>query len=306
MSTMATTYLFPRKKNLLLCLDAFGTLFTPSIPIPVAYARAAARHGINVGDTENPREVASRFKEAFKRESRKNPNYGKATDMRAERWWGNIIQNTFAPFLKPNQRFPQALTKELIQTYSSSDGYTLYSDVMPFFTMLRKVKREFQTQTQTPSHTWPWTTTIVGVVTNSDSRIPAILSSFALNVSARRHKAPTTAAIMKAEDADINFIILSYDVGAEKPDAAIFKAAEEMLGDEAREFEKLHVGDDLEKDYFGAEDAGWGRLLLRRSVGENESGVRHVQVEDEQGITKTVDAVDSLLELGSWRSKQQT
>ena len=119
---MATTKPLRKKKNLLLCLDAFGTLFTPSIPIPVSYARAAARHGINVGDTENPREVGSRFKEAFARESRKNPNYGKATDMRAERWWGNIIQNTFAPFLKPNQRFPQALTRELLQTYSTSEA----------------------------------------------------------------------------------------------------------------------------------------------------------------------------------------
>jgi hypothetical protein len=80
----------PTKKNLLLCLDAFGTLFTPSIPIPIAYARAAARHGIHIPITEHPTEVGKRFKEAFKKESQENPNYGKATGMGAEKWWGNV------------------------------------------------------------------------------------------------------------------------------------------------------------------------------------------------------------------------
>jgi hypothetical protein len=85
-----TTKPLPTKKNLLLCLDAFGTLFTPSIPIPIAYARAAAHHGIHIPNTEDPKEVEKRFKEAFKRESQQNPNYGKATGMGAEKWWGNV------------------------------------------------------------------------------------------------------------------------------------------------------------------------------------------------------------------------
>lgn len=81
----------PAKKNLLLCFDAFGTLFAPSIPIPRAYARAAARHGILVSDTpEGESRVGARFKEAFKNESKRNPNYGKVTGLGAERWWGNV------------------------------------------------------------------------------------------------------------------------------------------------------------------------------------------------------------------------
>ena len=87
---MQATRSLAAKKNLLICLDAFGTLFTPSIPIPVAYARAAAQHGIDCGDSENAREVGARFKEAFKDESKRNPNYGRSTDLGAEKWWGNV------------------------------------------------------------------------------------------------------------------------------------------------------------------------------------------------------------------------
>jgi hypothetical protein len=81
---------FAAKKNLLICLDAFGTLFTPRVPIPVAYAQAAAQHGIDCGDTQTGSEVKSRFKDAFQNESKRNPNYGKAAGLGAEQWWGNV------------------------------------------------------------------------------------------------------------------------------------------------------------------------------------------------------------------------
>jgi hypothetical protein len=87
---MQATRPLAAKKNLLLCLDAFGTLFTPSVPIPVAYARAAAQHGINCSETDGAREVGGRFKEAFKSESQRNPNYGRATGLGPEKWWGNV------------------------------------------------------------------------------------------------------------------------------------------------------------------------------------------------------------------------
>jgi hypothetical protein len=86
----ATRPLFAAKKHILICLDAFGTLFTPRVPIHVAYAKAAAQHGIECGDTETGSEVNSRFKVAFKNESERNPNYGKASGLGAEKWWGNV------------------------------------------------------------------------------------------------------------------------------------------------------------------------------------------------------------------------
>jgi hypothetical protein len=89
------------KQNLLLCFDAFGTLFAPNMPIPTAYARAAARHGIKVdGSADGSAAVAAQFKRAFREESARNPNYGKASGLGADKWWGNV---RLAPFPLQNK-----------------------------------------------------------------------------------------------------------------------------------------------------------------------------------------------------------
>lgn len=78
------------KKNLLLCFDAFGTLFKPNAPIAKTYAQIASKHGVVCG-TKNPEaNVAQEFKRAFKQCSTRSPNYGKATGLGAERWWKNV------------------------------------------------------------------------------------------------------------------------------------------------------------------------------------------------------------------------
>jgi hypothetical protein len=87
-----------RKKNLLLAFDAFGTLYTPNVPIPQAYGRAALQHGIRwapqkADDQLTPEDfepVKKFFGQAFKDESAQNPNYGKATGLGAEKWWANV------------------------------------------------------------------------------------------------------------------------------------------------------------------------------------------------------------------------
>lgn len=75
------------KKNLLLCFDAFGTIFTPRQAIFEQYGEAARRFGLSGFMDE---QVASSFKQAFKDESKKNPNYGRATGLGATAWWTNV------------------------------------------------------------------------------------------------------------------------------------------------------------------------------------------------------------------------
>lgn len=66
---------------------------------------------------------------------------------------------------------------------------------------------------------------------------------------------------------DIDFVVLSYDVGVEKPDQKIFDAARELgaMGSELEPGECLHVGDDFVKDVQAAEAAGWKSLKVDRS-----------------------------------------
>ncbi|KNG49911.1 haloacid dehalogenase [Stemphylium lycopersici] len=305
--------LLPRKKNLLLCLDAFGTLFAPSTPIPIAYARAAARHGLAVGDTEHPSAIATSFKQQFKRESQRNPNYGKATGLGAEQWWTNIIRGTFTPFLRPGQSFPPALATELLHRYSSREGYDLFDDVRPLFETLRGGKQQ---QRCSNGAVWPWDRTVVGIITNSDSRVPGILESFGLRVGHPRFGTTTDEKSAGREGLvnDIDFVVLSYDVGVEKPHANMFRAAE-ALGETVaglenstldQQFDKLYVGDEVEKDYFAARQAGWGAVLLQRPMSahaqlETGKGVERVGVKGKDGKTSLVDAVSSLSELAAWQ-----
>ncbi|RYN41817.1 hypothetical protein AA0113_g4665 [Alternaria arborescens] len=300
------------KKNLLLCLDAFGTLFHPSKPIPKAYAQAAARHGINVGDTRTIHEVGSSFSSAFKKASQENPNYGKATGMGARTWWSNVIEDTFNPFLSAGQPFPPALTEELLRTFSSSSGYDLYPDVLSLFRVLRA-----HSERKKPSAVWPWDRTIVGIITNSDDRVPDILNSLNVKTSFRRY---VPGAQKNKEEQhrnkqidDVHFTVLSYDVGFEKPDRRIFTAAEEMLAltldstgsssdTPASSFEKLYVGDDLTKDVFGAEDAGWSSVLVKRSEGYGlKLSEEECEREGETGGKRTVSTVGNLMDLCAWR-----
>ncbi|KAL1799881.1 hypothetical protein ACET3X_000223 [Alternaria dauci] len=304
------------KRNLLLCLDAFGTLFTPSTPIQFTYAQAATRHGINVGSVKKPTKVDASFKSAFKKAAQENPNYGKATGMGAEKWWSNVVEDTFKPFLSEGQPFPTALTEELLRTYSSRLGYDVFRDVHPFFESL-----QVRLNNEKVSRIWPWDKTIVGIITNSDDRVPDILASMRLQVNPRRYgdgdQGGTERKFKSRPLDDIDFTVLSYDVGFEKPDRRIFAAAEEMLAltlesmgsstdTPASSFEKLYVGDDLIKDVFGAEDAGWSSVLVQRGVTKGlKVSEEEFEREGESGGKRTVTTVGSLLDLCAWRPDQE-
>nr|CAG8592695.1 13535_t:CDS:2 [Entrophospora candida] len=64
----------------------------------------------------------------------------------------------------------------------------------------------------------------------------------------------------------------------EKPSKLIFQKALDIINDDNKNFitdkESLHVGDNEEKDYFGAIDSGFGALLLKRqSYSSNKSSL---------------------------------
>jgi len=160
---------------------------------------------------------------------------------------------------------------------------------------------------------WPWDRTVVGIVTNSDDRVPGVLSSLGLSIGPRRVGTAATRQASAHDGDDVSFVVLSYDAGCEKPDRRIFEAAEEMLAEcieadeevDARNFEKLYVGDDLEKDVLGAKDAGWHGVLLDRK-GEYAEALRARS----EGTTvgsghegRMVDVVDDIQQLTYWRPR---
>ncbi|RFU80980.1 haloacid dehalogenase [Trichoderma arundinaceum] len=249
------------RPNLLLCFDAFGTLFRPKGAVAQQYAEVARQCGIT-GFSD--KELQSRLLAAIKDERELNPNYGKATGLGATKWWSNVIQKTFTPLISNNQALPPMLVPKLIHRFSSSEGYEAQRDLIPAMRALRELKS-----------LQGFDRIVIGVVTNSDDRVPSVLSSFGLNVSPLRYGSVAEAGAFTEKQYDIDFHCMSYDVGVEKPDRQIFNAAEVMLSHiistrhggtpseaELASWQKVYVGDEIAKDVVGATNAGWNPVLL--------------------------------------------
>jgi putative hydrolase of the HAD superfamily len=72
----------------------------------------------------------------------------------------------------------------------------------------------------------------------------------------------------------VDAVVISAELGAAKPDPAIFRAALERLG--ATAGEAMHVGDSVEHDVAGAHAAGLEAVLVARDGAQAPDGVRVV------------------------------
>jgi len=269
-----------QKKHLLLCFDAFGTLFTPRKPIAAQYAAVSRKYGICDIREED---LHQSFKQAFKEQAKKYPNYGKAAGMKAPEWWANIIRSTLAPFTSTTSISTlDPITKELLTRFSTKDGYRLYDDVPRLFKLLQRVRGQSLSSNYGSEYSWKSIT--VGIITNSDDRVPGILRSFGLKV--RDHGEELSP------DQNVHFVTLSYDVGVEKPDPKIFEASEQTFkalrnhDGHPDNLHKIYVGDDVEKDTLAAMDAGWNSFYLDR---EERFGTAWTLEENKNGFLNTTE-----------------
>jgi len=74
----------------------------------------------------------------------------------------------------------------------------------------------------------------------------------------------------------LDAVVTSAELGAAKPEAAIFEAGLHAAGDVPASA-ALHVGDDEEADWAGARAAGVAAVLLRRDGGPAPAGVRTIR-----------------------------
>lgn len=166
--------------------------------------------------------------------------------------------------------------------FSSKQGYQLYSDVVPLFQRLKQLQKDgFKSDAKGPSLQ-------VGIITNSDDRVPSILSSLGLHVMARRFDSPRALAgwTLLDDNADIHWVLMSYDTGFAKPDPRIFDCAKEIkLGKRNEDCVYLHVGDDFNQDYHAASQAGWRSFFLDRDH-------RYAQVERASDRIETLVSLD--------------
>lgn len=60
----------------------------------------------------------------------------------------------------------------------------------------------------------------------------------------------------------LDFVITSYEAGVEKPNSKIFRKAIEAANVKCEPSEALHIGNEMDKDFEGARNAGWNAILI--------------------------------------------
>ncbi|EAW23862.1 putative haloacid dehalogenase-like hydrolase [Aspergillus fischeri NRRL 181] len=296
-----------KPRTLLLTLDAFGTVFHPRRPVPDQYAEAAHAFGLP-RSTITPDRLKTAFKSTFKKQSQTRPNYGREEVLRGRyggprQWWEEVIRGSFAQVLTSREQggrasssssssgadvaVPDALVSHLLDRFAGSEGYALFDDVAPFLAVVRAVKSRRR-------GLGPFERVLIGVISNSDDRVPAVLRALGLSVGdvradqgvesmrlpgfeerdANRKNASTVDQVD-----DVDLVITSYEAGEEKPSRVIFdvarRQARRLLGDEGESGDNwvcVHVGDDFDKDYQAALNAGWDGYYLPRGPAHHTQG----------------------------------
>ena len=132
---------------------------------------------------------------------------------------------------------------------------------------------------------------VVGVITNSDDRVPDVLSSLGIRMSPLRYASQPAQKEVSEQQWDVDFTVMSYDVGHEKPDKRIFRAAEELLSVvlqsrpdasgavKPESWDKIYVGDEYDKDAVAARSAGWYGVLIGNESVSSDVTVRWLEQE---------------------------
>lgn len=284
-------------RTLLLTFDAFGTLFYPNPTVPEQYATVAHEFGLP-RDAVTPQKVKEAFRDVYPAHAKRWPNYGRADVLRGKyggpkQWWGEVIRESFTRVLASDSsqslEFPSGMVDVLLDRFASDEGYALYEDVIPFFTRMREL-RSF------PTHRFDHI--VLGIVSNSDDRVPAVLKALGLRVGDLRADQDLSSMELPGfehrdgpgsgkshpsdqPDVDLDLVITSYEAGEGKPNRLIFDVAKRQarllpsnhMSSQAPAAKRnkddnwvcIHVGDEYEKDYRAAIDAGWESFLIPRS-----------------------------------------
>lgn len=137
--------------------------------------------------------------------------------------WSSIVDETFVGLLpKPPS---QTFFPELYERFAQASPWRIFDDVAPTLEALRLRGLT------------------LGVISNWDDRLRPLLNALKLA-------------------SHFEVIVVSCEVGASKPAAAIFGAAVKQLGVTAASV--LHVGDSFEMDVQGAGAAGLNAVQIQR------------------------------------------
>jgi putative hydrolase of the HAD superfamily len=146
-----------------------------------------------------------------------------------KRWWYTLVRETLADFGEPDDY--DAFFAELWDEFAHPSRWRLYDGARDVLDEL--AKRGYR----------------LALLSNWDDRLRPLLTGMGVH----EH---------------FESMIISCEVGAEKPASEIFTAAERALGLPGHQI--LHIGDSEHHDLRGAEAMGWRCLLIEHGREESE------------------------------------
>ncbi|VDK50108.1 unnamed protein product [Anisakis simplex] len=230
---------FPSGSIRLLTLDATNTVIGIPKSVGGAYADFARRFGVHC-DADA---LTTAFMKNFKLLSVQKPCYGFGKDG-SFAWWSEIIRNCFED-VNVTTKFENFddFSKQLFNHFCTTEPWQLIdAEASEHLTRIRSKGVH------------------IGVISNFDSRLRSVLEQFKLVGL-------------------IDLLLLSGEIGIEKPDPRIFQlAANRFQLDSTAQM--VHIGDNVKKDYDGARAAGANALLFVGSMSTSDAPRGGVQSED--------------------------
>ncbi|NJL86763.1 MAG: HAD-IA family hydrolase [Leptolyngbyaceae cyanobacterium SM1_1_3] len=209
-------------------LDAVGTLFGVRGSVGQIYTDMARAAGVET-DVETLNQA---FIQAFSSASPMAFPKAETTAVPYQeyRWWYAIAEQAFA----------QSKTLAAFDDFDGffADLYAHFATAKPWFVYPETLQTLVSWQAQGID---------LGVISNFDSRLYAVLQALDLSVYFKT-------------------VTISTEAGAAKPDPLIFATALQKHGCQAAE--AWHIGDSYEQDYEGARAAGLKGILLQRPESE--------------------------------------
>ncbi|XP_076825645.1 haloacid dehalogenase-like hydrolase domain-containing protein 3 [Clavelina lepadiformis] len=243
----------------LVTFDVTNTLLRPLSSVGEQYAAAIGEFLKVDCDEKN---ITKSFSDSYKTLGYAHPNFGRNCGISPKQWWASVFLDTLmhagitsvdAFVSKDKCQKHLQLWKivegdsKLQKAFESVYGGFKWSVIDGALPLLRFLKHDCSD-------------VLMGIISNNDDRVEGALND---------------TGLLKY----IDFVITSHNCGFEKPDHRIFVHALKQSRKIAKPRltsitlpEMLHIGDNFEKDYLGAKNAGCKALLLDTDDFYKQSG----------------------------------
>jgi putative hydrolase of the HAD superfamily len=230
----------PRRRIRAISCDVTGTLVSFQGKIEDHYGNAARACGIEF-PTEQAALLPKMFQKAYKETCAAHPCFGNST-ISSKEWWRQCVRRSFnlvgTSMTEPEQ---ERVFQRVYSAFGGHSAYAAFPDAIPFLNWCHRRG------------------IACGVISNADERYgDSILPMLGLREA-------------------MQFLTFSKNVGHEKPNQKIFEAAlreaepwlclgkaDALEADPLKPEEILHIGNDYQKDFVGATEAGFHAVLLDR------------------------------------------